>query len=173
MRNSTSLTEYIGQEKPEMRCDDCIIKQMIELGDCCYWPDGKGRWEHFLPEVEVTTCDYVNALILGQRIDEKRAEEFEDCLLFLPKIDWAGLRKQDLKIMQSLSDFIFLSIGIRSDVDTLSKVFQKVRRISGVRIVSTGEGEDILKYEEKNYRLFGLVRDAIAELMTGEEDTDE
>lgn len=168
MLNSISLNDYIKRENPKLKCDTCVIKQMIELGDSCYWPNEKGRWEYFLPEVEIAVCDYLKKILQGQMVTEEDAKELDQCELFLPEIDWAGLRKDDIKIMQGLSDFIYLSTGIRTDTETLVAVYQQVRKAKGPRITSVvDDGESVktqFAYERENYKLFALIRDAVLDV---------
>jgi hypothetical protein len=172
MLSSISLNDYISREKPKLKCDSCVIKQMVELGDSCYWPNDKGRWEYFLPEVDTTICDYLRKILDGQAISDDDIKEFDQCELFMPEMDWAGLRKDDIKIMQGLSDFIFLSTGIITDTETLVAVYQQVRKAKGPRIVSVAdEGDDVknqFSYERANYKLFALIRDAVLAVEKGD-----
>jgi len=168
MQSSISLNDYIKREKPKLKCDTCVVKQMVELGDSCYWPNDRGRWEYFIPEVEIAICDYLKKILDGQTISNGDKIEFDQCELYIPEMDWAGLRKDDIKIMQGLSDFIYLSTGIRTDTETLVAVFQQVRKAKGPRIVSVAEEGDDVKnqfaYEKANYKLFALIRDTVLEV---------
>lgn len=166
MRSSISL-RMVVQEKNDIRCNDCIVKQMIEFGEGCYWPSKEGKWEYFLPEVETTTCSYLKKVLRGSSVKDEDKEMFNECEQFLPSIDWAGLRKDEIKVMQALADFVFLSTGIKVDLDTLIEVFQEVRKMKNIRIQSSVvDGNEVLNqfgYERGNYTLFGVIRDVIAD----------
>jgi hypothetical protein len=126
MPNSLSLNQIIREKKSKTLCDTCIIKQMISNGEGCYWPASNGKWEYFLPDVEVNNCGYLKKILKGFPLSDNDIETFNKCENFLPEIAWNGLRKIETKVIQALYEFVLLSTGKTVDFDTIIEVFQEI-----------------------------------------------
>lgn len=167
MASLMSLNDII-QEPYKNRCDKCIVKQMIEYGDCCYWPSKKDKWDYFLPEVEISQCYYLDKVLKGASIKPEDDMFIDKCDQFIPQIEWNGLRKTEIKIIQAIFDFCFLSTGKKADFAALIEIFQEVKRMKNIRIqTNVSEIETVMEqfaFERQNYALFGVVRDAVAEI---------
>lgn len=169
MQNSKSLRNFrfLDEDAKGILCETCIVKQIIENADASHWPDGNGKWSHYVPDVEESNCIFVQRLLAGTTLRDDDKERLKKCEKFLPQIAWVGLRKSETVVIQELYEFIFLSIGIKPDIDALVDVFQEVRQTKAARITLPPAGTDITTqfgFERANYNLLALVRDAFAEI---------
>lgn len=169
MPNSKSLRDFqfLDEGARGILCETCIVKQIIENADASHWPGEKGKWAHFVPDVDGSDCILVQRLLTGTMLRDDDKERLKTCDKFLPQIAWAGLRKSETVIIQELFEFVFLSTGLKPDTDALINIFQEVRQTKTGRIVIPTPGTDITTqfgFERANYNLLALVRDSFAEI---------
>lgn len=169
MSNSKSLRDFqfFDEETKGILCETCIVKQIIENADASHWPGENGKWSHFVPDVEESDCILVQRLLTGTMLRDDDKENLKTCEKYLPQIAWAGLRKSETVIIQELYEFIFLSMGLKPNIDALINTFQEVRRTKTGRITIPTPGMDITTqfgFERANYNLLALVRDTFAEI---------
>lgn len=169
MSDSKSLRDFqfFDEGVEGILCKTCIVKQIIENADASHWPGADGKWSYYVPDVEESDCILIQRLLTGTMLRDDDKERLKTCEKYLPQIVWGGLRKSETVIIRELFEFIFLSMGLKPDMNDLIETFQEIRQTKTGRIVTPTPGIDITTqfgFERANYNLLALVRDAFAEI---------